>query len=169
MALNPGDLNHLFVRAARMHHRRTYSHFAEYGIGEGQPRILWALSQEDGMSQAELGRRCRLEAATVTVTIARLEKRGLVERLPDPDDRRVLRVWMTPAGLSLHRLLDTTHQRIEREAFAGFDDADRERLAGYLERVRANLEKAEAMVEERRAREGRSVDVDEDMIAEPGA
>ncbi len=162
MAMNPGELNHLFVQTARMHHRRTHCRMNDYGLGEGQPRILWILSQEDGLSQAEVGRRAKLEPATVTATIARLEKRELVERLPDPDDRRVLRCWMTPAGRMLHRTLEGLHHRIETEAFAGFSEDERDRLADYLRRVKGNLERAEARAAELRARVPGAEDAEEE-------
>lgn len=169
MAMKPGELNHIFVQTARMHHRRTHCRMNDYGLGEGQPRILWILSQEDGLSQAEVGRRAKLEPATVTATLARLEKRELVERLPDPDDRRVLRCWMTPAGWRLHRTLEGLHRRVDAEAFAGFSEDERDRLAGYLQRVKENLERAEARAAELRARtpgdEGAEDDEDPDARA----
>jgi DNA-binding MarR family transcriptional regulator len=167
MAMKPGELNHIFVQTARMHHRRTHCRMNDYGLGEGQPRILWILSKEYGLSQAEVGRRAKREPATVTATLARLEKRELVERLPDPDDRRVLRCWMTPAGWRLQRTLEGLHRRIDAEAFAGFSEDERDRLAGYLRRVKENLERAEARAAEQRARAPGDEGAEEEEAMDP--
>jgi DNA-binding MarR family transcriptional regulator len=139
----PGELNHLFIAASHLHFRRTHSRFTEFGLGEGQPRVLWQLSKGDGISQAEIGRRCNLEPATVTVTLCRMEKSGFVLRLPDGQDLRVTRVWLTDAGRRMQELVERMHLEIEDECFAGFGHAEMEQLKGFLERMRQNMKQAE--------------------------
>jgi MarR family transcriptional regulator, organic hydroperoxide resistance regulator len=150
--MNPGELNHLYFQTARMHHRRTHTRFNEMGLGEGQPRILHRLTKEDGLSQAELGRRCHLEPATVTVTLTRMERRGLVDRRPDPVDHRLMRVFLTDEGLEMNRVLEEMHREIEAECFEGFSDEERGQLAGYFVRMIDNLRRAEGPLPEEESR-----------------
>ena len=150
--MNPGELNHLYIQANRMHHRRAHTRFNEMGLGEGQPRLLKPLSKEDGLSQAELSRRCHLEPATVTVTLTRMEKRGLVERRPDESDRRLTRIWLTAEGRKMHQALEQIHFELETECFEGFTETEREQLAGYFVRMRDNLQRAEGPLADEEAR-----------------
>lgn len=141
--LQPGELNHLYIHTHHLHFRRAISRFSAYGLGEGQPKLIRHLGMEDGLSQAELGRRCHLEPATVTVTLTRMEKAGLVERRPDPEDMRVTRVWLTETGREMHRELERLHLELEAECFAGFSDEEREKMQEFLLRMRDNLRSAE--------------------------
>ncbi len=56
------------------------------------------LNMEGNPSQSEVARRLRIEGATITRMVDILSKEGLVERLPDPKDRRVNLLALTPKG-----------------------------------------------------------------------
>ena len=139
-------LNFLFIQTHHLHFRRAHARFGEVGLAEGQPRFIRHLSEEDGLSQAELGRRCHLEPSTVTTMLSRMEKRNLVERRPDGKDRRVTRVWLTDEGRDIHRALERLGRELAEECFEGFDAEDRVRMAGYLGRMRDNMMRAEGGV-----------------------
>lgn len=76
--------------------------------------VLRAVSANSGLSQRQLGVSLSIEGPTVTHLLDRLSADGLIVRERDPDDRRVSRVAVTPAGKA-H--LD----RVEHQA-AGFDE-----------------------------------------------
>jgi MarR family transcriptional regulator for hemolysin len=71
----------------------------------------WVLLREaalaDGVSQRELAARMGIEPPTLVRHLDKLAEDGYVERRPDPDDRRVLRVVVTPAG---HKRLTELHK-----------------------------------------------------------
>ena len=72
--------------------------FAEAGIGFVRPAYLGSLMslwREDGLKVIDLGRRAGLEPSTMTGLLDRMERDGLVERRPDPADRRVLKIFLT--------------------------------------------------------------------------
>ena len=75
----------------------------------------WVLLREaanaDGASQRELAELMRIEPPTLVRHLDRLAEEGLVERRPDPTDRRVVRVAVTKAGRSrLAKLQDVVHE-----------------------------------------------------------
>jgi DNA-binding MarR family transcriptional regulator len=80
----------------------------------------------------------RVQPPTITAAVGRLEQRGLVRRLTDPDDRRVARVEITPQG---RRLLEQSRSRktayLDRKlASLIVDERDTlERAAEILERL----------------------------------
>jgi DNA-binding MarR family transcriptional regulator len=84
--------------------RRQEAVFDEFGLGRGEVGALSALriaGPPYRLSPTRLGKGLMLSSAGVTSRIDRLERRGLVRRLPDPDDRRGVIVELTGKGLEL--------------------------------------------------------------------
>ena len=101
--------------------------------------VLSALSDEGLISQSALGSHVHLEGATITHHIDRLEELGLVRRQPDPNDRRVRNLELTPEGERLHRLLLVAMREFEKRVFAGVGEKQRDELRATLDRISANL------------------------------
>lgn len=137
-----GQLNHQFAMTHHLHFRTTVCRFSEQGVGEGQPKVLFTLRDEDGRSQADLARQLRLEPASVTAILGRMEKAGLIKRRADKQDLRVTRVFLSDAGRAMTETMDRINEEIGRDCFEGFSDDEREQLARYFERMRDNMERA---------------------------
>ena len=71
--------------------------------------LLASLSRHDGQTLAALSRDLLVTAGNVTGLVDRAERDGVVERRPDPADRRVARVWLTKEGGALIRVLLPAH------------------------------------------------------------
>jgi MarR family transcriptional regulator for hemolysin len=69
-----------------------------YGMTRAQGVILVRLERQPGISQNEMATLCEVEPITVGRLVDRLEARGLIERRPDPADRRVRRLHLLPAS-----------------------------------------------------------------------
>jgi len=92
--------------------------------------VLGLLRDHGSMSPSELGDRLIVTRATVTGLLDSLERRGYVERSPNPSDRRSLTVALTPAGQTvLQRLRTLVHER-EKAWMSGFSEAE---LVDYIE------------------------------------
>lgn len=70
----------------------------ETGFGAGQWFALVTLQRSDGMSQGEMSRLFGVDPARVSRVGRALEKEGLVRRERDPEDGRVVRLYLTDAG-----------------------------------------------------------------------
>ena len=84
--------------------RRQEAVFNRFGLGRGKVGALSALriaGPPHRLSPTRLGKGLMLSSAGVTSRIDRLERRGLVRRLPDPDDRRGVIVELTDQGLEI--------------------------------------------------------------------
>ena len=116
--------------------RRTA--FAQHGLETWEFDVLSALRRSGPpyeLSPGRLIRETMVTSGTMTNRVDRLEAQGLVERLPDPDDRRGVLVRLTSAGRSrvdaaLEGLLSQ-----ERLLLAGLSARDRSTLAGLLRTV----------------------------------
>jgi DNA-binding MarR family transcriptional regulator len=95
------SLGYLVNRAARSMAHQLAQELRPSGIGIGQWAVLLFLWARDGLSQAELSRVVAIEPPTMVRTIDRMARDGLVTRVPDPDDGRLTRIYLTERGRSL--------------------------------------------------------------------
>jgi DNA-binding MarR family transcriptional regulator len=91
----------------------------------------------------ELFRWLMITSGGLSARLARLEKRGLVERIPDPADGRSLLVALTDKGLSKARAAIVEDMRTEAELLSGLSENERETLAELLRKLALSLEAKE--------------------------
>lgn len=136
-SLTPIDerLAHRLGVAGRLLRTLADAELSDLGVGAPALGVLLRLAEDDGLTQAELSRRQRVEAPTMCRMIDRLERDGLVERTPHLSDRRATRVRLTAEGRHTAERGANVVDAIERRAFAGLDAGERRRLADLLSRV----------------------------------
>ena len=66
-----------------------------------QSFVLFALLEEDGSTLKEIGTKAQIDSSSMTVLVDKLENEGYLERRLDPQDRRAIRVFLTPKGRDL--------------------------------------------------------------------
>jgi MarR family transcriptional regulator, transcriptional regulator for hemolysin len=92
------DILILLHDVARMQRTRFDQWARTYGLTRAQGIILTRLDRQPGLSQNEMASLCEVEPITVGRLVDRLEARGLIERRPDPSDRRIRRLHLLPAA-----------------------------------------------------------------------
>jgi DNA-binding MarR family transcriptional regulator len=128
----------IFFQLAKAH--QTASRFwkdrlAPLHLTTAQATVLAFLSEEDGITSAELGKRIQLDSATLTGLINRLEAVNLVARLKDREDRRAVRVCLTPRGRGLGRQVVDLTAKAHHEFLLSLDGAADRQLTGLLEKI----------------------------------
>jgi MarR family 2-MHQ and catechol resistance regulon transcriptional repressor len=96
-------------RARKMFSQRTAPLLAEYGLTESQLGALEALLHLGPMCQSDIARKILVSDGNVTMVVNNLEKRGLVSRQRDQQDRRQIVVCLTDEGEELIRELFPSH------------------------------------------------------------
>lgn len=96
-------------------------------------RALRAVVRAEGLRPGALAEQMRIAPRTATECVDGLVERGLVERHPDPADRRAQLVIATSAGLALHERVAAARERAGRQFFAALDADDLARLATLLD------------------------------------
>ncbi|MDX3572053.1 MarR family winged helix-turn-helix transcriptional regulator [Streptomyces sp. ID05-47C] len=118
---------------------RFYQDYEEAAAGHSltgaQARLLSLLSLEP-LAMRKLAVKLKCEPSNVTGIVDRLEARGLVERRPDPADRRVKLAAATDEGRRIATDLRES-LRFAREPLAGLDEKERTLLRGMLQRMLA--------------------------------
>ncbi|MEU5316194.1 MarR family transcriptional regulator [Streptomyces sp. NPDC021056] len=116
---------------------RFYADFedaaAEHALTGAQARLVSLLALEP-LPMRKLAHKLRCEPSNVTGIVDRLESRGLVERRPDPADRRVKLAAVTEEGRAVARSLRES-LRFAREPLAGLSDAERTVFRDLLRRM----------------------------------
>lgn len=101
--------------------------------------ILKRLGLMGPMSASELARAVELDGGAMTRQLDQLEGKGYLKRCPHEQDRRALRIELTPAGETLWRQLTGCNDRVLAAAQRSLDETERERLHDYLGRVLRTL------------------------------
>lgn len=142
-------LGFLLSDCARLLRRRFDARARGIGVSRPQWRVLFALTRAEGVNQAMLADILEVETITVGRMVDRLAEAGLVERRPDPADRRMWRLFLTERAHAMLEALRDIGEDVRAEMMQGITDAEAEQMAETLTRLRANLSgRAPALVEE---------------------
>ena len=121
--------------------RRTFDERAkEIGVTRPQWRVLTWLKRHEGISQSALADKLELDAMTLCRMVDRLQDANLIERRPDPADRRAWQLFMTSKGLALSEQLAPIGEQLLEDALTDMLSPDRERFQALLELFRSNLQ-----------------------------
>lgn len=112
-----------------------------HGLSHGRFAIMMYLNRapDTPVNQTHLAEAYGVAKATITGLIDGLERDALVERLPDPSDRRASLVKLTPGGLAFLEGFLPNHFRGVTELLSGLDARDRAELTRLLGRLREGM------------------------------
>lgn len=130
------QVNHL----ARLLEHALRVRIGQHGVVPGQFAPLLALYEQDGLTQRELCDRVRIEQPTMANTLQRMERDGLVDRVPDPADRRRAQVLLTERARALQGVLTAAAREVNAAATRGLDESEAAVVMDAVGRLIANLE-----------------------------
>ncbi|PDV97209.1 MarR family winged helix-turn-helix transcriptional regulator [Candidatus Chloroploca asiatica] len=101
--------------------------------------VLQRLDLEEGRRLTDIGAELLCVKSTITRLVDRLEASGLVQRTPDPDDRRAQRLLLTSEGYALCTKASALHNAAVERRMGLLEPTEQEILALLLEKLRTNL------------------------------
>lgn len=110
---------------------------AAHDMTRAQWTVLSRLARRPGCTQTELADMMEVERATAGRLLDRLEENGMVRREPDPDDRRVRRVYPTALAERDQTLLREIADGLIDDALADLSAAERDTLVDLMATVRS--------------------------------
>jgi DNA-binding MarR family transcriptional regulator len=116
----------------------TQRSMAELGITSQQGSILFMVASGKCLLAAELAREYGIDASAVTRLVDRLEKRGLLTRVRSSEDRRVVRLALTPEGLAIAAKMPALFNGVLENLLGGFTAEEVGFLKSMLRRVLVN-------------------------------
>lgn len=129
------DANFLLARTNALSLAASNAALAEHGLKVRSYAVLTVAASGDRPSQRELAAFLQLDPSQVVALVDDLEERGLVERLPDPTDRRANVVVATEAGLAKVEAARRVVQDVDSRTYASLSDSEREQLTALLKRL----------------------------------
>ncbi|HEY6869532.1 MAG TPA: MarR family winged helix-turn-helix transcriptional regulator [Novosphingobium sp.] len=128
-----------FSDIARLLRKRFDAAARSDGMTGAQSRVLAVIAQQPGINQGQLAERLDVEPITVCRMIDRMEQAGLVERRPDPHDRRARLLYPAAHAEELIAQLEAHARRLIAAMTENIGEEDRARLETLLNTIRANL------------------------------
>ncbi|MGY1686222.1 MarR family winged helix-turn-helix transcriptional regulator [Geodermatophilus sp. SYSU D00867] len=129
------ELGELVMRAARTQRRRWRDVLAPWALSPHQARALRVVVLQEGVRLSDLAEALHIAPRSATEVADALQERGLVERTPDPTDRRAVLLRATADGRRVQGEVDAARRADTRELFARLSAAERAELARLLRAV----------------------------------
>jgi DNA-binding MarR family transcriptional regulator len=125
--------------------RRHNAELASYELSVPRGRLLMAMRQLGQPRMSELAASLDLNARTITTAVDTLEREGILERRPDPADRRATRVLLTDAGRAQIAEWQEFQRQLAESAMAPLSAEERRSLMRLLDKIRDGLGSLEAV------------------------
>lgn len=131
----PSSLAFLLSQVGVYAARQFAERIAEVGLHPPLFRVLNLVDAAEGQSQQTIGEAIEVPPSRMVALVDELEQLGLLERRPNPEDRRVRALYLTAAGrrtLARGRKIARAH---EQDLTQGMGAADRKRLTELLQKI----------------------------------
>lgn len=129
------SVGYLLARARTKLAKAVDIELAQHDITHAQGSMLLMLNSGNYSTAAELSRELYIDSASITRMIDRLEKRGLIQRMPRGDDRRVINLRLTEVGVELADKLPDLYVGVLNHSFAEFNGDEVETLKILLRKL----------------------------------
>jgi DNA-binding MarR family transcriptional regulator len=141
------SLHMIMSQVMRLYFQRNYVLLDRLELHPGQVPVVMALSKNGGLSQRELSEKLTVRPSTVAVMLQRMERSGLVRRVPDEKDQRVSRVFLSEKGQTLLDRMREKMETLDQDCLKDFTSEEVALLKQFMNRVRENLTAACADVD----------------------
>ena len=134
------SVGYLVRQTHRAFTRALQARIAPHGVSIGMWFFLRALWQEDGVSQRALSQRVGMMEPTTASALTNMERKGLVRRVRNRSDRRIVNVFLTERGRALRRELLPLAAEVNEAALRGLSVNEVAHLRALLTKLRTRLD-----------------------------
>lgn len=133
------DTGYFVTRTARAFMRVAEAQLRPIGLGVAHIPVLVCLAEEEPLTQSDIAQRIHVEQPTAAALLQRMTKAGLIERSPDPLDRRATRIRLSAQAREVFPDALDLLTNVNSAATADLSDAEIDLLHTLLRRVLTNL------------------------------
>ena len=108
-----------------------------FGLTIPEWRLIAVIAEVEAITQADIGERTRMDKVTVSRAAIALVERGLLERAPNPGDKRSHHLSLTPSGRDLYASVAPKALELESRIFAPFSQQELNDFVAMLRRIDA--------------------------------
>lgn len=120
--------------------KRAQAKLASLDLSMGAYNLLHAIDNRSDMTIAEASKILRVESATLSTLVIRMERDKLLERVPSPSDKRAVFLRPTEHAIRIRAQADLIMAMEAGDLTHRLSNADQVQIIGFLERVLANLD-----------------------------
>ena len=128
-------INFQLTKVQQVVFQKFKASLAEYDVTPVQSGILKCLWLHDGQAPSQIASCLCLDSSTITGILDRMENKGIVKRMADPNDRRSLRVVLTEQGRLLEEPIKKIIDQENKKVLSALKKEEQVELMEYLERI----------------------------------
>ena len=133
------SLGFLLTDNLRLTRRIAARYFEQYNMTLAQARALLGVFRWQGIRQVDLADFMEIQPISLARLLDQLADSGLIERRPDPKDRRAFQLYLTPTAAPIVKLIKQASREFQTKALAGFTQEQSDALFFGLNKLRENL------------------------------
>ena len=133
------SLGFLLTDNLRLTRRIAARYFEQYNMTLAQARALLGVFRWQGIRQVDLADFMEIQPISLARLLDQLAESGLIERRPDPKDRRAFQLYLTPAAAPIIAMINKATREFQQKALAGLSPEQVEALFHGLNVMRENL------------------------------
>ena len=130
---------HTYMGINRLHRMVLERELNKTGVYRSQHQLLMYISANPNVSQKDIARMHQVSAATVAVSLKKLENGGYIKREVDQEDNRFNQICITEKGKAVVEGSIEFFQKLEAQMYEGFGPEELLQLQGFLDRIYQNL------------------------------
>jgi DNA-binding MarR family transcriptional regulator len=116
------------------------SKFKQFNLERGQFVFLTRICENEGISQIDLSNMLKVDKATTTKAIQKLEDKGLIERKRDKIDKRMWRLYPKPEAFDLYSLIIREENENISICFSDFTENEKTLVCEFIKRMEKKIE-----------------------------
>lgn len=134
-------LYEILANASHSHMNKCWQQLQGLNLSSGQPKVLAHLLGREGIVQEQLAVVCHVEPSEMTSLLQDMVENDLIERKPlsIPGGKKAYGIYLTDKGRSLGMSAELVMDNLDRLAFQGFTDEERETFLKLIRRLTNNL------------------------------
>jgi len=131
------------IKIAREHRKTVEKRICSLGIHPSQHHMLMCIAKNGACTQNSIAEAMEISAATVAVSLKKLEKGGYIERHSSRSDNRSNVIALTRKGEDVVEQSGLLFEEVDEKMFAGISLEEQEKLHGFLEHIITNIKTME--------------------------
>ncbi|EEL51669.1 MULTISPECIES: MarR family winged helix-turn-helix transcriptional regulator [Bacillus cereus group] len=128
----------VFIALSRVHRavmNTTNKSIQSNGLNPTEFAVLELLYHKGGQPLQQIGERILIASGSITYVVDKLEKKGLVKRIPCPNDRRVIYAQLTAEGEAFIASIFPNHEKVIHDSFEMLTKEEKDELLFLLKKV----------------------------------
>lgn len=128
-------INFLLSKTQQIVFQQFKASLAKYDVTPVQYGVLKCLWHQDGQNPSQIAGSLFLDTSTVTGILDRMENKGMIKRIADPNDRRSIKVVLTEQGRQLEEPVTKVIDEENKKVLCALNEEEQVKLMEYLNRI----------------------------------